>query len=89
MSALATRFEQAGRSLTAEEVFELTRAREKSLSHLLILYISTGLAFMLLPGAFLGVWNLLAISTITRRLRFPQAGSRRTDTRRSSAGLVP
>lgn len=63
MSALATRFEnQAGRSLTAEEVFEITRAREESLSHLLILYISTGLAFMLLPGTFLGVWNLLAIS---------------------------
>lgn len=63
MSVLATRFEnQAGRSLTAEEVFEITRAREESLSHLLILYISTGLAFMLLPGTFLGVWNLLAIS---------------------------
>ena len=27
-----------------------------------MLYISTGLLFMLLPGTFLGVWNLLAIS---------------------------
>ena len=63
MSALATRIEnQAGRSLTAGEIFEITRAREKSLSRLLILYITTGLAFMLLPGTFLGVWNLLAIS---------------------------
>jgi hypothetical protein len=28
-----------------------------------MLYISTGLLFMLLPGTFLGVWNLLAISS--------------------------
>lgn len=64
MSALPTRIEgQAGRSLTADEIFEITRAREKSLSRLLILYITTGLAFMLLPGTFLGVWNLLAISS--------------------------
>lgn len=64
MSALPTRIEgQAGRSLTADESFEITRAREKSLSRLLILYITTGLAFMLLPGTFLGVWNLLAISS--------------------------
>jgi len=64
VSALATRVEkQAGRSLTAEEIFEITQARERSLSRLLILYISTGLVFMLLPGTFLGVWNLLAISS--------------------------
>jgi uncharacterized protein involved in response to NO len=64
VSALPTRIEgQAGRSLTAAEIFEVTRAREKSLSRLLILYITTGLAFMLLPGTFLGVWNLLAISS--------------------------
>ena len=64
MSALPTRIEnQAGRSLTAGEIFEITRAREKSLSRLLILYITTGLVFMLLPGTFLGVWNLLAISS--------------------------
>jgi hypothetical protein len=64
MAALATRVEtQAGRTLTAEEIFEITRTRERSLSRLLMLYISTGLAFMLLPGTFLGVWNLLAISS--------------------------
>ncbi len=64
MAALATRVEtQAGRRLTAEEIFEITRTREKSLSRLLMLYISTGLVFMLLPGTFLGVWNLLAISS--------------------------
>lgn len=38
-------------------------ARETGLSRLLIVYILTGLAFMLFPGAFLGVWNLLAISS--------------------------
>jgi uncharacterized protein involved in response to NO len=27
-----------------------------------VLFITTGLVFMLLPGTFLGVWNLLAIS---------------------------
>jgi uncharacterized protein involved in response to NO len=64
VSALPTRIEsQAGRPLTAEEIFEITRAREKNLSRLLVLYITTGLAFMLLPGTFLGVWNLLAISS--------------------------
>jgi hypothetical protein len=64
MAALATQAEtQGGRRLTAEEIFEITRTRERSLSRLLMLYISTGLAFMLLPGTFLGVWNLLAISS--------------------------
>ena len=64
MSALATRVEvQAGRSLTPAEIFEITRTRENRLSRLLMLYITTGLGFMLLPGTFLGVWNLLAISS--------------------------
>ena len=64
MSAVATRAEtQVGRRLAGNQVFEVTRAREKQLSRLLILYITTGLAFMLLPGTFLGVWNLLTIST--------------------------
>ncbi len=63
MPATATRIEtQVGRALTPGEIFEITRAREASLSRLLMLYITTGLAFMLLPGTFLGVWNLLAIS---------------------------
>jgi len=64
MAALATRIEtRAGRALTPGEIFEITRARETSLSRLLMLYITTGLVFMLLPGTFLGVWNLLAISS--------------------------
>jgi uncharacterized protein involved in response to NO len=37
-------------------------SREKALSAMLMTYILTGLVFMLLPGTFLGVWNLLSIS---------------------------
>jgi uncharacterized protein involved in response to NO len=63
MADLATRIEaQQGRALTPEEIFEITRAREKALSRLLMAYISAGLAFMLLPGTFLGVWNLISIT---------------------------
>jgi hypothetical protein len=64
MATLATRAErEAGRPLTAQEIFEITQARERKLSRLLVLYIATGLTFMLLPGTFLGVWSLLAISS--------------------------
>jgi uncharacterized protein involved in response to NO len=38
------------------------RQRERALARMLMTYISTGLTFMLLPGTFLGVWNLLSIS---------------------------
>jgi hypothetical protein len=63
MSALPTRIEsKAGRPLAPQEIFDIAAARETSLSRLLMLYVSTGLLFMLLPGTFLGVWNLLAIS---------------------------
>jgi uncharacterized protein involved in response to NO len=51
-----------GKTLNPEEIAELTRAREEALARLLMLYIVTGLGFMLLPGTFLGVWNLIAIS---------------------------
>jgi len=44
------------------EIMQAARQREVSLSRLLIAYISSGLVFMLLPGTFLGVWNLLQIS---------------------------
>lgn len=36
--------------------------RERGAQRLLTAFISTGLAFMLLPGTFLGVWNLISIS---------------------------
>lgn len=64
MSALPTRIErEIGRPLTPLQIFDITAAREKTLSRLLMLYISTGLLFMVLPGTFLGVWNLMAISS--------------------------
>jgi hypothetical protein len=37
--------------------------RERKLQRALIAYIITGLFFMLLPGTFLGVWNLISISS--------------------------
>lgn len=45
-----------------EEIFERNKAREEGLSRMLVAYIVTGLAFMLLPGTFLGVWNLISIT---------------------------
>jgi uncharacterized protein involved in response to NO len=63
MSALPTRIEkEVGRPLTPLQIFDITAARETTPSRLLMLYLGTGLLFMLLPGTFLGVWNLLAIS---------------------------
>jgi uncharacterized protein involved in response to NO len=47
---------------TPEQIFARTSAREVQLSRLLIFFISGGLMFMLLPGTFLGVWNLIFIS---------------------------
>ena len=38
-------------------------SREVSLQRLAASYITAGLLFMLLPGTFLGVWNLLSISS--------------------------
>jgi len=45
-----------------KSVMDHAIAREQSLSHMLMTYIVTGLVFMLLPGTFLGVWNLIKIS---------------------------
>ncbi len=47
---------------TPAEVFRINAARETTMARMLMLYISTGLFFMLFPGTFLGVWNLVAIS---------------------------
>src|SRR6516162_10020860 len=47
---------------TPHEIFERTKTREIQLSRLLMFCISGGLLFMLLPGTFLGVWNLVSIS---------------------------
>lgn len=40
-----------------------TFQRELQLQKLLVAYIVTGLGFMLLPGTFLGVWNLISVSS--------------------------
>lgn len=40
----------------------LMKAREQSAQRLMMVYAITGLFFMLLPGTFLGVWNLISIS---------------------------
>ena len=61
MTPEVTRIES--RRLGHEQIFAVTAAREAGLSRLLVLYISTGLAFMLAPGTFLGLWNLMAISS--------------------------
>ena len=45
-----------------KSIMDRAIAREQSLSRLLMTYIITGLIFMLLPGTFLGVWNLIKIS---------------------------
>jgi len=46
-----------------KSVMDRAIVREQSLSRLLMTYIVTGLIFMLLPGTFLGVWNLIKISS--------------------------
>jgi len=45
-----------------KSIMDRAIAREQSLSRMLMTYIVTGLVFMLLPGTFLGVWNLIKIS---------------------------
>ncbi len=41
---------------------ETSAAQEQNLSRAVIAFVVTGLLFMLLPGTFLGVWNLVSIS---------------------------
>lgn len=53
---------RAAPSRNPVEIMEAARQRETALSRLLIAYVSSGLVFMLLPGTFLGVWNLLQMS---------------------------
>jgi hypothetical protein len=57
---MATTF--ARPQLSRSEQFETIRAREESLAKLLMAFITTGLLFMVFPGTFLGLWNLLQIS---------------------------
>jgi uncharacterized protein involved in response to NO len=50
-------------AITPNAPLEQAKQREKALARMVMTYIGTGLAFMLLPGTFLGVWNLLTISS--------------------------
>lgn len=50
------------RPLAVAEIMELARNREKALSRVLMAFVTTGILFMVFPGTFLGVWNLLQIS---------------------------
>ena len=58
----ATRLSEKAKTASAAAMFAETRAREESLSRLLMAFIISGTLFMLFPGTFLGVWNLLQIS---------------------------
>lgn len=58
LAQVSTYHEQA----RPENVVDSVKQREIQLSRLLQFYICGGLLFMLLPGTFLGVWNLISIS---------------------------
>ncbi len=49
-------------SRTARSDPQTIKTRELGLQRMLMVWIGTGLAFMLLPGTFLGVWNLIRIA---------------------------
>ncbi len=49
------------------------RARETALQRAATAWVATGLTFLVLPGTFLGVWNLLAISGAQSAGRVPAA----------------
>lgn len=46
---------------------------ERQSQRLVMAFVVTGLVFMLLPGTFLGVWNLVSISQARRPSSLPQA----------------
>lgn len=58
MSTVLLQVEEAPRRTDAQSAIE----RERGAQKLVTAFVLTGLAFMLLPGTFLGVWNLLSIS---------------------------
>jgi len=87
MSALPTRIEkEAGHRLTPLQIFDITAARERTLSQLLMLYISTGLLFMLLPGTFLGFGICWPLVVIAPRIPYRAHGFRHMGMLRSSVG---
>src|SRR5215470_11612737 len=63
MAEVVTVAELEDQSQMPNRILEVRAAREKCLSRVLTSYIVAGLVFMLLPGTFLGVWNLITISS--------------------------
>ena len=53
---------QSGENSGQDVPYVLLVQKEKHFARLLRAYIASGLGFMLLPGTFLGVWNLISIS---------------------------
>lgn len=53
---------QSSEQARQEVPYALLVQKEKHFALLLRAYVATGLFFMLLPGTFLGVWNLISIS---------------------------
>ena len=60
--------------------------REVRMQRMLVAYILTGLLFLLLPGTFLGVSNLISISSRHALDSLSPGGFRRTGTLRFSGG---
>jgi uncharacterized protein involved in response to NO len=65
---------------------ENASGRERKLQALVTAYIVTGLFFLLLPGTFLGVWNLISISNRQALDQLSRDGCRLMAMRRSLAG---
>lgn len=62
MSVLTQPIESVRQDISPAESFAVTRQHEVGLSRMLRAHLSVGLAFMLLPGTFLGVLNLFSLS---------------------------
>jgi len=60
-------------SLSMPESEAARATAERRSQHLVTAFVVTGLLFMLLPGTFLGVWNLLSISERHQPSSIPQA----------------
>ena len=79
-------------AVTPKEAIEATRAREQAVSRLLMAFVISGLVFMVFPGTFLGVWNLLQISgreSVATILAGVAAGTRACPSIRMGGKLYP
>src|SRR5208283_1370139 len=62
LSAAITNSVSRSPAMAGAQAMEIVRKREEALSRILMAFVTTGLLFMVFPGTFLGVWNLLQIS---------------------------